>query len=58
LAVADARSKQALDEVGLEEAIANLRGSLAIFASSLSKLVTFSEPTAAWLDAVKLLKDD
>ena len=56
--VADAKSKQAIDETALDDSISNLRSALLMFAKSMPKMASLSETTVKWLDAVKLLEDD
>jgi hypothetical protein len=58
LEVADAKSKQALDEASLDEAITNLRRSLSIFASSVARMASLPAESAEWLDALRAIKDD
>ncbi|MET4582329.1 hypothetical protein ABIE21_001839 [Conyzicola nivalis] len=58
LEVADAKSKQALDEVSLDEAVTNLRRSISIFAGSVLRMTTMPKESAEWLAAMRALKDD
>jgi hypothetical protein len=58
LEVADAKSKQALDEAGLDEAVTNLKRSISMFSASITKLVTLPKESAEWLTALRALKDD
>jgi len=58
LEVADAKSKQALDEASLDEAVTNLRRSISIFASSVSRLATLPKESADWLNALRSMKND
>lgn len=58
LEVGDAKSKHALDESALDEAVTNLRRSLSIFAGSISRLTALPKESADWLTAVRAIKDD
>lgn len=58
LEVGDAKSKHALDEAALDEAVTNLRRSLSIFAGSLSRLTSLPKGSADWLNALRAIKDD
>lgn len=58
LEVGDAKSKHALDESALDEAVTNLRRSLDIFAGSISRLTTLPTASAEWLSALRAIKDD
>lgn len=56
--VADAKSKNALDEADLDEAVTNLRRSVAVFAGSLSRMATLPPASTEWLSELRTLKDD
>ncbi|MFJ2503577.1 transcriptional regulator [Microbacterium sp. NPDC087592] len=58
LEVGDAKSKHALDESALDEAVINLRRSLSIFAGSVSRLASLPKGSADWLTALRAIKDD
>ncbi|MCW3493896.1 transcriptional regulator [Microbacterium sp. SSM24] len=58
LEVGDAKSKHALDESALDEAVTNLRRSLSMFAGSVSRLATLPKSSADWLSALRAIKDD
>lgn len=58
LEVGDAKSKHALDESALDEAVTNLKRSLSIFAGSISRLTTLPKGSADWLSALRAIKDD
>ena len=58
LEVGDAKSKHALDETALDEAVTNLKRSLSIFAGSISRLTSLPKGSADWLNALRTIKDD
>ncbi len=58
LEVADAKSKQALDEVALYEAVINLRQALTRFASSTARIVNLPPDGALWLQKLRETNDE
>ena len=58
LELADAKSKQALDEAGLDEALVNLRRSASLFAGSVLRLTNMPLDSKAWLNALRSVQDD